>query len=167
MLLHASVQNYLYLMVFHGSLSESKFPEVSKIRLIILPNLNNAIVWMVSARSQISISFNPFSNLLGLFRAHQLKWYHCHIHVPYFFSSQEKSWYLSLFSLSIIFTLWFTGTATSTLLMVLILFLFFFSITLSSYLAEIRWSVYISKFQKILASHSPGRIPCCAYSSYL
>ena len=55
---------------------------------------------------------------------------------------------MSLFSFSLIFNLWFAGTAKSTIRQVLSFFLL--TITRSGCLAEIRWSVCISKSQRIL-----------------
>ena len=51
-------------MVFHGSLSDSKSPQVSRILLSILAVLNNVVVWMVSTRPSTSKSSSPFSNPL-------------------------------------------------------------------------------------------------------
>ena len=52
------------MMVFHGSLSENKSPQVSRFLLGILAVLNNAVVWMVSSRLQTSKSSSPFNNYL-------------------------------------------------------------------------------------------------------
>ena len=51
-------------MVFHWSLSENKFPQVSRIFLSILAGLSNVIVWMASTRPVISKSSSPFTNPL-------------------------------------------------------------------------------------------------------
>ena len=51
-------------MVFQLSLRDNKSPEVSGTLLSILAYLNNAVVWMVSARCLISKSSSPFINLL-------------------------------------------------------------------------------------------------------
>ena len=51
-------------MVFHLSLNDSKFPQVSRTLLSILAVLNNAVVWMVSSRLPTSKSSSPFNNLL-------------------------------------------------------------------------------------------------------
>ena len=53
-------------MVFHGILSDSKSPQVSKTLLSILADLNNAVVWMVSTCSLISKSSSPFINPLRI-----------------------------------------------------------------------------------------------------
>ena len=59
----------------------------------------------------------------------------------FFFSILVTSKYWSLFLLSLTFTQWFAGTTKSTVQQVLL----FFVITRSGRLAEIRWSVCISK----------------------
>ena len=51
---HESFSHQLTLMVFHWSLSDSKFPQVSRTLLSILAVLNNAVVWMVSTRPPAS-----------------------------------------------------------------------------------------------------------------
>ena len=50
-------------MVFLWSLSDSKYPQVSRTLLSILAVLNNAAVWMVSTRPT-SKSSSPFNNSL-------------------------------------------------------------------------------------------------------
>ena len=51
-------------MVFHWSLSDSKYPQVSRTLLRILAVLNNVVVWMVSTRPPTTKSSCPFSNPL-------------------------------------------------------------------------------------------------------
>ena len=48
-------------MGFHCSLSDSKSPQVSRTLLRIRAVLNNAVVWMVSARSPTSKFSTPFN----------------------------------------------------------------------------------------------------------
>ena len=135
-------------MEFHWSLSDSKSPQVFRTLLSILADLNNGVVWMVSTRPLISKSSSPNTNTLmtilnaritfGIivtFRFHSV------------FSSQTSTRYLSIFSLSFIFTLLSTRTAQLTILQALFLLL---TITRSGRLAEIRWSICISKSQIIL-----------------
>ena len=74
-------------------------------------------------------------------------WHNRHFHVPHFFNSLARSRYLSFFSLSFNFTLWSAGTDKSTIMQVLF---FLLIIIRSSRLAEIRWSVCISKSSWIL-----------------
>ena len=51
-------------MVFHWSLSDSKSPQVSKIRLRILAVRSNAVIWIVSTRPPTSKSSRPVNNPL-------------------------------------------------------------------------------------------------------
>ena len=51
-------------MVFNGSLSDSKSPQVSKTLLSILAVLSNAVIWIVSTRPPSSKSSWPFNNHL-------------------------------------------------------------------------------------------------------
>ena len=67
-------------LVFHGSLSMSL--QVSTTLLSILTDLNNALIWMVSARALISKSSCPFGDCTERINYH---WYHRHFHVPRFF----------------------------------------------------------------------------------
>ena len=53
-------------MVFHWILSDNKSPRVSRTILSILVDLNNAVVWLVSARPPISKSSSPFTKTLGI-----------------------------------------------------------------------------------------------------
>ena len=142
-----------YLMVFHGSLSDSKSPQVSRTLLSILAVLNNAVVWMVSTCPPTSKSSSPFSNplvtvpnapitigIIVTFMFHS------------FFDSLARSWYLSFFSHSFSFILCSVGTAKlSTILQVLFLLI----IIRSGLLAEIWWSVCMSK---------PHRSSCVLFS---
>ena len=49
-------------MIFYWSLSDNKSPQVSRILLSILADLNNAVVWRVSIPPLISKSSSPFNN---------------------------------------------------------------------------------------------------------
>ena len=51
-------------MVFHGSLSDSKSPQISSTPLSILAVLNNVVVCMVSPHPPTSKSSSPLSNPL-------------------------------------------------------------------------------------------------------
>ena len=59
---HKSFSHQLTLMVFHWSLSDSKFPQVSRTRLRILAVHSNGVVWIVSNRPPTSKSYRPFNN---------------------------------------------------------------------------------------------------------
>ena len=110
-------------MVSHWSLSDSKSPQVSRIRLRILIVLSNAVVWIVSTRPPTSKSSRPFNNPLVIvpnapitigtivtFMSHS------------FFNTLARSRYSSFFSLYFRFILWSTGTAKSTILKILFFF---------------------------------------------
>ena len=108
-------------MVFHWSLSDSKSPQVSRVLLRMMVDLNNAIVWMVSTLPVISKSFSLCNNPLGT-----VLWVPITIgmivsfifHI--FFNSLGRSRYLSsFFSLSFNFNLWLVGTVKSTIRQVL------------------------------------------------
>ena len=110
-------------MVLHWSLSDSKSPQVSRIRLRILAVLSNAVVWIVSTRPPISKSSRPFNNPFVIVPNAQITigtivtfMFHS------FFNSLARSKYLSFFSLSFRFILWFAGTARSTILQIFFLF---------------------------------------------
>ena len=122
-LLIESFSHQFWLIVFHWSLSDSKFPQVSRTLLSILAFLNNAIVWIVSTRPPTSKSSSPFSNHLvtipnapitiGIIVT-------CMFHS--FFNSLTRLRYLSFFSHSFSFILWSAGTAKSTILQFLSFF---------------------------------------------
>ena len=103
----------------------------------------NVVVWMVSTHPPTSTSSSPFSNPLvtdqnapitiGIIVT-------CMFHS--FFNSLARSRYLFFFSHSFSFILWSAGKAESTILQVLF---FLLIIIRSGLLAEIRWSVCMSK----------------------
>ena len=139
-------------MVFQWNLSNSESPQVSRTLLSILAVLNNAVVSMISTRPPTSKSSSLFNNplvtvpkvpitidIIATFMFHS------------FFNSLANSRYLSFFSNSFSFILWSARTAKFTILQILFLFSFFFFFFLwliiirSGLLAEIRWSVSMSK----------------------
>ena len=125
-------------MVFHWSLSVSKSPQVSRTRLSILAVLNNVAVWMVSTRPPTSKSSSPFSNpLVTVLNAPITVGIIITFMFNSFFNSLSRSRYLSFFSHSFSFILWSAGTAKSTIFLLIII--------RSGLLAEIRWSVCMSK----------------------
>ena len=145
-------------MVFHKSLSDSKFPQVSRTLLSILAVLNNAVVWMVSTPPPTSKSSRPFSYItigtIVTFMFHS------------FFNSLARSRCLSFFSHSFSFILWSVGTAKSTIWQVLFSFSFFFLLIIirSGLLAEIRCSVRMSKSHRSLCvSFSRTGAGLCIY----
>ena len=153
-------------MVFHWRLNDSKSPQVSRTRLSILAVLSNAVVWIVSTRPLTSKSSRPFNNpfvtvpnapitigTIVTFMFHS------------FFNSLARSRYLSLFSLSFRFILWFAGTAKSTILQILFLLLIIMG---SGLLAGIRWSVCILKLHRSLCeSFSRRGAGLCIYHLFV
>ena len=106
-------------MVFHWSLSESDSPQISRILLSILTNLNNVVVYTVSNHSVISKSSSPCTNPLVTVPRTPITIsiiITCMFHS--FFNSLARSRYLSLFLHSFNFILWSSRTAKSTILKV-------------------------------------------------
>ena len=127
-------------MVFPWSLSDSKSPEVSKTFLSILAVLNNAVIWMVSTRPPTSKSSSPFSNPL--------------VTVP-------KAPIMIGVIVTFMFHSFFNSLARSSNLQVLF---FLFIIIRSGLLAEIRWSVWMSKSHRSLCvSFSRTDAGLCIY----
>ena len=130
-------------MVFHWSLSDSKSPQVFRTLLSFLTILNNVVVWMVFTRPPTLKSSSPFSNPLVTVTNEPITTgiiVTCMLHC--FFNSLARSRYLSFFSHSFSFILWSTGTSKSTIFQV---FFFLLIIIKSGVLADIRWSVCMSK----------------------
>ena len=97
-------------MVFHWSLSDSKFPQVPRTLLSILAVLSNTVIWIVSTRPSTSKSSRPFHNPLVIVPKAPITigtivtfMFHS------FFNSQARSRYLS-FSHSFSFILWSART---------------------------------------------------------
>ena len=53
-------------MVFHGSLSDNKSPQVSRTLLSIQTDLNNSVGWKVLIQPQIFYSSSPLTKPLGI-----------------------------------------------------------------------------------------------------
>ena len=110
-------------MVFHGSLSDSKSPQVSRTLLSILAVLSNVVVWVVSTRPLISKFSSPFNNpLVTVPSAPIIIGIIVSFIVQSFFNSLERLRSLSFFSHSFNFILWSAGTVKSTILQVLFFF---------------------------------------------
>ena len=151
-------------MVSHWSLRDSKSPKVSRTLLSILAVLNNVVVWMVSTRLSTSNSSSSFSNPLVMVPKAPITFgiiatYMFHS----FFNSLTRSRNLSFFSHSFSFILWSAGTAKSTILQVPF---FWLIIIMSGLLAEISWSVCMSKAHRSLC-YFLGQVLGCAYTIYL
>ena len=121
-------------MGFHWSLSDSKSPQVSRTRLRILVDINNAVVWMVSTCPFISKSSIPCINLLVTIPRAPIT---IGIAVTFMFHTFSNSLarfrYLSFFLLSFNLTRWSTGTAKSTILRILSFFSSIFFLFVGGY----------------------------------
>ena len=141
-------------MVFHWSLSDSKSPQVARTLLGILAVLNSVVFWMVSTRLPTSKSSSPFNNPLVTVPKASITIGIIVTFMFYSFSnSLASSRYLSFFSYSFSFIPWSAGRVKSTILQVLFFFFFFLLIIIrSSLLAEIGWSVCMSKSHRSLCA---------------
>ena len=156
-------------MVFHWSLNDSKFPQVSRTRLRILAVLSNTVVWIASTRPTTSKSSGPFNNRLVIVPNAPITigtiatfMFQC------FFNSLARSRYLSFFSLSFRFILCSAGTAKSTILQILFSFFFLLIIMRSGLLAGIRWSVCMLKSHRSLCeSFSRTGAGLCIYHLFV
>ena len=137
-------------MVFNWNLSDSKSPQFAWTLVNILAVLNKVVVWIVSTFLPTSKSSSPFSNHLVIVPNAPIT---AGIIVTFmfysFFNSLTRSRYLSFFSYSFSFILWSSGTAKSTNLQVLF---FLLIIIRSDLLAEIRWSMCMSKSYRSLCA---------------
>ena len=122
-------------MVFHWSLSDSKSPQVTRNILSILTLLTYAVVLMVSTRPPNFKSYSPFNNPL--------------VTVP-----------KAPISNGITVTFMFPSFFNSTILLVLSFLLIAIS---SGFLADIRWSVYISMSYRSLCVTFSMKGLGCAY----
>ena len=130
-------------MVFHLCLSDSKSTQISRIILSILADLSNAVVWILLTLSLIYKSLSPCTNPLVTVSSTPVTigitvtfMFH-----SFFYSFLARFRYLSLFLLSFSFTRRSVAKAKSAIWR----FSFLLAITRSGRLAEIRWSVCISK----------------------
>ena len=135
-------------MFFHWSLSDRKSPQVSRILLSILAVLNDVVVWMVSTRPSTSKSSRPFSNPLVTIPKTPIT---IGIIVTFtfhsFFNYLARSRYLSFFSHSFSF---YSVVSRDRKVYNFASSLFLLIIIRSDLLAEIRWSVCMSKSHRSL-----------------
>ena len=127
-------------MLFHWSLSDSKSPQVYRTLLSILAVFNNAVVWMVSTRPPTSKSARPFNNPLVIVPKAPITIGTIVTFIfDSFFNSLARSRYLSFFSHS------FCGQPRQQSRQFYKFSIFFYFFIRSGLLAEIRWSVCMSK----------------------
>ena len=134
-------------MVSHWSLSDSKSPQVSRILPSILVVLNNIVVWMVSTHPLSSKSSSPFNNPLATVPKAAIMIGKIVTFMFQFFQFPTKVQVLIL--LFTFFQFYFVvnwdskvhNFASSLFLLIIIR---------SGLLAEIRWSICMSKSQRSL-----------------
>ena len=134
-------------MIFHRCLSNSQSPQVPWTLLSILTNLKNALVWMVLISPLIPNLLSPLSKPLGTILSTVIT-IDITVNLMFlsFFRSLTKYKY-TLFSLSLILTLWLGGIskihymASSHFLLVIIIF---------DLLTGIGWSICTSKSNRFL-----------------
>ena len=149
-------------MVFHWSLYVSKSPQVSRTRLSILAVLSNAVIWIASTRPPTSKSSRSFNNPLVIVPKAPITIgtiVTCRFHS--FFSSLARSRYLFFFPiLSVLFC-----DQLGKQSLQFCKFSFFLLIFIrSGLLAEIRWSVCMSKSHRCLCvSFSRTGAELCIY----
>ena len=98
--------------VFHWSLSDSKSPQFSRIRLRILAVLSHAVVWIVATRPPTSKSSRPFNNPLVIVPKAPITIGTIVTFIFHsFFNFLARSRYLFFFSHSFRFILWSAGLA--------------------------------------------------------
>ena len=124
-------------MVFHFSLSDSKFPQISRTLLSIPANLNNAIICVASTCPLISISSNLFTDPLEIIPSAPITM-------------------ASLLSCAIFLVLW-QGLGTY----LYFLFLLFLLCFPSGSLGLVVWP----RSEDLFVSHSPGQILGSAYTT--
>ena len=149
-------------MASHRSSSNSQSPQVSRILLSILADLNNAVVWMVSTHPLFSSGTScPWTNCT---KSTNYNWYHSYFHVTQFFqfsSKVEVLIFLFAFFLFYPVVSWDSKVHKSVSS-------FFFLLTRSGCLAEIRWSICISKSQRCLCIFFSGTdAGLCIYHLFL
>ena len=122
---------------------------ISRTILSILVNLSKTLVWVVLILTLISISYSPFSKLLGTVRAHQLQLVLLWLSCSTAFSVLWQCPGIYILFRFLLFSLWGPPEWHNQQDSKLSFFLFVIS-TKSGLLAGIRWSVCISKYQRIL-----------------
>ena len=157
------------------SLSDNKFPQISRTLLSILSDLNNVIVWMVFTRPLISKSSSLFNNPLVIVRRAPITisinvTFFSHNLLGFFFSFLARSRYLSLFSFSFNFTQHSPQFSKYAFFSFSFLFFFFFFLLIIKKVFKSGrdfFYLYVSQNPKgVCASHSLGHILDCSYTIY-
>ena len=143
-------------MFFHSSLSDRKSPQVSRTLLSILAVLNDIAVWVVSTHPQLPSPLNnPLVNvpnapitidIIVTFLFHSFLFICLFFVLFCFFNSLARSRYLSFFSY--FFYKFYSVVHRDCKVHNFASSLFLLIIIRSGRLAEIRWSVCMSKSQR-------------------
>ena len=158
-------------MVFHWSLSDSKSLQVFMTLLNILAHLNNAVVRMVSTRPFISKSSSPCLNslvtvprtigIIVTFMFHSFFRFPCKVVVLILIFTFFQFY-------SVIIRDRKVHNSASSLFFFFLLFFLLLTITRSCRLAEIRWSICISKSRRSLyVSFSRRDTGLCIYHLFV
>ena len=132
-------------MVCNWSLGNSKSPQVTRTFLSILTNPNNAVIWMFSTRLFLSKSSSPYINPLVNVPRAPITIDIIVTYMFYIFSVPLQGPNINHSFLSV----WLCGLLGQQSSQFGKLTSLFFSITRSGRLAEIRWSICISKSQSL------------------
>ena len=144
LVLYSYYHYFTHLKGFHRTLSDSKFSPVYRTLLNILSDLNNVVFWIVSTRPFISKTICPCTNLLMTVPSVPITTSIIVTFMLHSFSVIEQGLGMYL-SFRIPLALWSAGAAMPIIRQVLFVDNHFLWC-----LAEIRWSVCISKSQSIL-----------------
>ena len=153
-------------MVFHWRLSDSNSPQVSRTLLSILAVFSNAFVLMVSTRPSTSKSSRPFNNpLVSVQKAPitigMIVTFMFH---SFFQFSSKVEVLISLFTFFQFYSVVRRDSKVNNFADFLFFFFFLSIIIRSGLLAEIRWSVCISKSHRSLwVSFSRTGAGLCIY----
>ena len=153
-------------MVFNKSLSDNKSSHISRTLLSILVNLDNAVVWMISAPPLISKSSRSCTNLLMTVPSEPVTngitvTFMLHSIFQYSYKVCLLIGLFTYFQFCVVVS-WDSKVHCSAGSF----FVCESTIIRSGRLAEIRWSVSNLKSQKSLCTHFPKVILRCAYTIY-
>ena len=149
-------------MVFHWILSDSKSPQVSRTLLSFLAVFNNAVIWTVSTRPPTSNSSRPVNNpLVTVSKAPiTIGTIFTFIFHSFFQSSSKVEVLILLFT----FFQFYSVLSRDSKVNNFVKSLFLLIIIKSGFLAEMRWSVCMSKSHRSLCmSFSRTSARLCIY----
>ena len=152
-LLNTIYYYFTLLIVFHISISRCLFFTGVWVTACLRDSSQYAVVWMVSMLSYSQVLQSLFQSFGDCTKSSNYNWYHCHFHVLHFFSSICK---VQVFIFLFTFFQFYCGLLGQqsprfgNFSFFFFFFFFLLTITRSGHLAKIRWSVCISKSQKVV-----------------